>query len=191
MTWPGSPVRCSESLASDSRPGRGPGWRAQSRLVWCPERGPAPGGCWTNIPSPENGCFGNPENEESWWFSERSPPAPRKLYRSQNGTKGHFVLGAGWGRQYFCAYSPAPSFYQLRSTSLIRPAPPPPPGGSRAGPALWKAPVFSTVKSGAWASLVAKFPTDLKCLRALAKRSTGFGARWPEFKFWPVLYPVS
>lgn len=50
-------------------------------------------------------------------------------------------------------------------------------------------PVSSAVKSGAWTSMVARFPTDLKCHNAVAKTSTSLEARLPEFKFRSVFLP--
>lgn len=130
----------------------GPWVESTKQACLGPGKGPhPPRGCWTYIPSPDNGCLGNPENEEGRWFSEPPPQPPStSCTRSQNGKKGHFVLGAGWGGQYFCAYSPAPSFYQQGSTSGLRPALPPLPWGSWASPALSVGPCFLNCKIRGW-----------------------------------------
>ncbi|XP_048958781.1 basic proline-rich protein-like [Canis lupus dingo] len=82
VTRTGSPEKCSEGLAGDGPEGP----RAESTKQAClrPRRGPAPRGCGTYIPSPDNGCLGNPENEEGRWFAQRllQPPLPNELYRS-------------------------------------------------------------------------------------------------------------
>lgn len=149
-----------------------------------------PWGLLAEHSSQDNGCLGIPRMKEVRRLPKSTHFHPHQVVPVPTWEEGALALGAGWRGTVHPSLQP-PHLPLLLPTLIHNRAPESCPGI----PSLWIlgescSLCFLSCKIRGLESVVAKFPTDLKCPNAVVKRYTSFGARLPEFKSRSAIYPV-